>query len=135
MAMKNILITILFVFCWASNSFGQSAIYISSDDVIGWGYRGVDDPPNYSLEQCKEGGLKGCRDKGGTDCKLYYAGDAKGWWAVIRGRNAKGDVVSYLAIYGKSSKEEAEKELKEEYLKDKSNGMDKIQIFSWYVPW
>jgi uncharacterized protein (TIGR02145 family) len=133
--MKNILLTILLVFCCSRGSFGQSAIYVSSNDKVYWGYRDANDPPGFSLDQCKEVGLKGCKDGGGTDCKLYYAGNEQGWWALIRGYNTKGDVVSYLAIYGKRSKEEAEKELKKQYLKEKGVGTDNIKIFSWYVPW
>jgi hypothetical protein len=108
--------------------------YISSDEVVTWSYRTIDDPPDYSLEQYKELALNECKKRGGIDCQLYYAGKERGWWAVIRGYNAADRVMTYQCIHGKRSKAEAEKELREQYLKEKSAGTDRIEVFSWYVP-
>jgi hypothetical protein len=130
--MRRILTILGLVFVAAHASFGQTAIFVGDKGNAGIVYRGLTEHPKYDLKQCVAAAKAKCNKLGGTNCHLYYAGEDKGWWALIEGVNAAG-TYACIAVRGGNTKEEVEKSVKKQY-KDNGGKMEKTKITTWYVP-
>ena len=129
--MKTILL--IFVICMSFHavSFGQCVIYVDNETGgFGAGYNNDNTPT--SLQECADLAIKLCKEKGGTNCTLFYNNNKLGWLAFIAGSKATGEHY-FQGIDGMSSKSEAESAVRTYYRNGGGINADDIQVYSWYV--
>lgn len=111
----------------------QCAIsYSKAEGIVGYSYRGKDDPPTTEAD-CEAKANVQCKQKGGSNCLTVYRGDREGWCGIVVGYNEK-FLRTWIAIDAiRGSRADAEHALMNEFHSKGGKDIKTPQVYVWYV--
>jgi hypothetical protein len=129
--MKKLFIIVLLCFAGHISSYGQCAVAACAETgAWGAGYNAGNE--HYTDEEYKQFAMKGCKDNGGTDCKIMGIDNIGGWYACISGKAKNGHAILGISV-GKGSKSDAELDAAQTYTAQAGINASNYKVLTWRV--